>query len=690
MPFDSLVYDIGIRQLIDDGYLSKLSAKDGGVPNLDDVHVRQGEYIASELEAVMADEVIVERSVKEILRYGENRRSGIIFSSGSKHAKMIHDEFLKHNIFAPIVESKMDSAKRDEYIKAHKEYGIKYIININILSVGYDNPGVDLLALMRPTLSPGLYYQQVGRGLRIADGKQNCIAEGTLILTDFGLVPIEHVTTNMLIWDGTCYVSHGGVAFSGEQETITYDGLTATPDHLVFTEKGWTTFGECFEKQIGISITERDGIPISQANGYFSKHSSCSKSSTRTSSMSDMSRNKSSGIYVFKIRACGMSCLRKSKVGSEMAVSKGDESENEVSKPTRRSIRAIRRARNRVPISICIGGGAVDSGESRSSSGIGIRSYKQQRTLRAWKYSICNKTGKPLSYKKIKGGSSNSQIQTRSSRDTVCRLNIEQNDVSYVGRRNNHSIPSDILQTKRRVWDILNCGPRNCFTAAGRLVHNCIVLDMAGNVATHGPIDTLNDRIKAKIKSGKPGKAPTKTCESCQEIVAAGCRTCPACGAAFPELKVAKHDAEARLDSPISSSEIKELAVVRWTVRLQESRTAGKSSTICVTYWNGLNSVSEWLSVDKTSHHFARQKALQWIHENPCNASPDGRLEVRAGTIYFVNDQGEVKIDSATACAPLAQACFVKPVSIRYQTPPDGSKYPRVLSRNYTDASSTQ
>jgi hypothetical protein len=206
---------------------------------------------------------------------------------------------------------------------------------------------------------------------------------------------------------------------------------------------------------------------------------------------------------------------------------------------------------------------------------------------------------------------------------------------------------------------------------------------MAGNVSTHGPIDTLNDRIKAKIKSGKPGKAPTKTCEACAEIVAAGCRTCPACGAAFPELKVAKHDAEARLDSPISSSEIKELAVVRWTVRLQESRTQGKPSTICVTYWNGLNSVSEWLSVDKTSHHFARQKALQWIHENPCNASPDGRLEVRAGAIYFVNSEGEVKIDSATACAPLAQACFVKPISIRYQTPPDGSKYPRVLSRSY-------
>ena len=390
MPFDSLVYDIGIKQLISDGYLSKLAAKDGGSPDLSNVHVRLGEYIATELESVMADEVVVERSVREILRYGANRRSGIIFSSGSKHAKMIHEEFLKHNIFAPIVESKMESTLRDKYIAAHKSFEIKYIININILSVGYDNPGVDLLALMRPTLSPGLYYQQCGRGLRIAEGKSDCL-----------------------------------------------------------------------------------------------------------------------------------------------------------------------------------------------------------------------------------------------------------------------------------------------------------ILDFAGNVSMHGPIDTLNDRIKAKIKNAKAGKAPVKTCEHCAEIVPAGCRKCPVCGEPFPELKIAKHDDTARLDSVISSSEVKELAVVRWTVRLQESRTAGKPSTICVTYWNGLTSVSEWLSVDKTSHHFARQKALQWIHENPCNGSQDGKLEVRAGAIYFVNSEGEVKIDSATACAPLAQACFVKPVSIRYQTPPDGSKYPRVLSRNYTDASST-
>lgn len=383
MPFDSLVYDIGIKRLIHEGYLSKLATKDGGKPDLSNVHIRQGEYVANELEDIMADDLIVDKSVEEILRYGESRRSGIIFSSGSKHALMIQESFKKHGVDVPIVESTMDVKLRDEYVKAHREYRIKYIININILSVGYDNPGVDLLALMRPTLSPGLYYQQVGRGLRIAEGK-------------------------------------------------------------------------------------------------------------------------------------------------------------------------------------------VD----------------------------------------------------------------------------------------------------------------CLVLDFAGNTSTHGPIDTLNERIKVKIKGGK-GEAPTKTCEACKEIVPAGCRKCPACGEPFPELQVAKHEASARIDSPISDSEIKELAVVRWTVRLHQSRDKSKGSTIQVTYWNGVNSISEWLSVAKTSHHFARQKALQWIHENPRNGSREMEIMVRNGRIIGYTSGGEVQIDSAEECMPYAAACFVKPVCIRYQTDPNNGKYPRVLSRIY-------
>ena len=63
-----------------------------------------------------------------------------------------------------------------------------------------------------------------------------CIARDSLVLTDIGLVPIQYVTKNMRVWDGRKWVKHGGVVSRGVKEVITYEGLTATPDHLVWVE----------------------------------------------------------------------------------------------------------------------------------------------------------------------------------------------------------------------------------------------------------------------------------------------------------------------------------------------------------------------------------------------------------------------------------------------------------------------
>ena len=71
-----------------------------------------------------------------------------------------------------------------------------------------------------------------------------CIAEGELVLTDQGLVPIEEVYLDMRVWDGNHFVNHGGVVCRGKKEVITYEGLTATPDHLVFVDGVFTPFGE--------------------------------------------------------------------------------------------------------------------------------------------------------------------------------------------------------------------------------------------------------------------------------------------------------------------------------------------------------------------------------------------------------------------------------------------------------------
>lgn len=73
---------------------------------------------------------------------------------------------------------------------------------------------------------------------------ENCIAKGTLVLTDEGWVPIEHIQLRHKIWDGESWVEHGGLMHSGKRDTITAHGVRMTPEHLVLTEKGWKRASE--------------------------------------------------------------------------------------------------------------------------------------------------------------------------------------------------------------------------------------------------------------------------------------------------------------------------------------------------------------------------------------------------------------------------------------------------------------
>lgn len=174
-PFDELVYDADVRTLIDSKFLSNLVSKDGGRPDLSGVGIRNGDYAANQLEAVMSEEDTVKHAVEEIIRYGSDRKAWLVFCSGIKHATLVSNALRERGIDAPIIEGNTPDAERKKYISDFRNKTLRCLVNVNVLSIGFDAPHVDLLALLRPTLSPGLYYQQIGRGLRIADGKENCL-----------------------------------------------------------------------------------------------------------------------------------------------------------------------------------------------------------------------------------------------------------------------------------------------------------------------------------------------------------------------------------------------------------------------------------------------------------------------------------------------------------------------------------
>lgn len=185
--FDGIAYNCDITKLIEDGYLSRVTAR-GGKAKIDtsDVHLRGGEFIESELQAAATQDDIVERAVDEIVQRGEDRKSWLVFCCGVEHANKVTDQLIAKGIPSCSVFGSTPMAERDALVAAFREGKIRALVNVGVLTTGFDAPGVDLIALLRPTMSPGLYVQMVGRGLRLAPGKTDCL------VLDFGGNVLRH------------------------------------------------------------------------------------------------------------------------------------------------------------------------------------------------------------------------------------------------------------------------------------------------------------------------------------------------------------------------------------------------------------------------------------------------------------------------------------------------------------------
>jgi len=180
-------YEVGVRELIRDGYLSPLTAKAGREQaDTDALHVRAGEFVAGEVEALMDTEVLVESACTEIIETTRDRRAVLIFASGVQHGEHVTSVIERHGFECGFISGQSSTSERDATLKRFRDGGLKYLANVNVLTTGFDATHIDCVALLRPTLSPGLYYQMVGRGFRCHPGKQNCL------VLDFGGNVLRH------------------------------------------------------------------------------------------------------------------------------------------------------------------------------------------------------------------------------------------------------------------------------------------------------------------------------------------------------------------------------------------------------------------------------------------------------------------------------------------------------------------
>lgn len=174
--FTDIAYDVPILKMIEQGYLAPVTSKRTTTQlDVSGVGTRGGEFIPGQLEAAVDTASINEAVVDEIVAKGSDRGSWLIFCSGVKHAEHIRDVIRDRGISCETVLGDTPSAMRDRYLTAFKNSTLRALTNANVLTTGFDAPGTDLIALLRPTKSTGLYVQMLGRGTRLANGKDDCL-----------------------------------------------------------------------------------------------------------------------------------------------------------------------------------------------------------------------------------------------------------------------------------------------------------------------------------------------------------------------------------------------------------------------------------------------------------------------------------------------------------------------------------
>lgn len=175
--FRDCIFDLPIRFLLDEKFLTPPKVMDMAVLGYDFSSIsasKSGHYREADLDGVIKQSTrATPLIIKQVIEQAKDRLGIMIFASTVHHAQEIMGYLQQEN--AALVIGDTASEERDRIISAFKNQHIKYLVNVSVLTTGFDAPHVDLIAILRPTASLSLYQQIVGRGLRLFEGKQECL-----------------------------------------------------------------------------------------------------------------------------------------------------------------------------------------------------------------------------------------------------------------------------------------------------------------------------------------------------------------------------------------------------------------------------------------------------------------------------------------------------------------------------------
>ncbi|WP_029652631.1 DEAD/DEAH box helicase [Marinobacter daepoensis] len=176
-PFRHCIYELPLSYMINRGYLTKPELVNAAVAQYDFSALapdRFGEYAEKDVNQLLSKHRRVTRAIiEQVMELAAERQGVMIFAATVDHAREITGYLPEQQ--TALVTGATDLNDRDLLIQRFKQRQLKYLVNVSVLTTGFDAPHVDFIAILRPTQSVSLYQQIVGRGLRLDDGKQDCL-----------------------------------------------------------------------------------------------------------------------------------------------------------------------------------------------------------------------------------------------------------------------------------------------------------------------------------------------------------------------------------------------------------------------------------------------------------------------------------------------------------------------------------
>ena len=388
---------------------------------------------------------------------------------------------------------------------AGQEFGWMAVASGDETMLSLREPGEDAHSYMGAQIA-GIDYRTLIQRVAADDAEANlqrklgkfCVAEGELVLTDCGLVAIEKVSLDMRVWDGVEFVAHTGSVYQGEKETITYAGLTATLDHMVYLEDGsWCQFGQAAAAGSRLAQTGDGKFAIRVPEDRLAEFDARRESPEGRLSLHEMRQRLMGeqgqpeiweGYAVQGVRNPDAAYQRGSRDDQQRGSSPSAEAvqrdEAAVREHQRPVVQELRRAWDSVQIQDGSGGDSLRS-EGVTTSNVpeaGHRPERERWPLRAGELEAFDESGEftEQAWKQVPG------VQRQADTQKACVSRTPDNapgsqvcgDRSSESRlkgadsgSNSGAMVCSKLQTKR-VYDITNAGPRNRFTVSNYLISN--------------------------------------------------------------------------------------------------------------------------------------------------------------------------------------------------------------------------